>query len=62
MSPDGVQIADEAVRAPRLTLTPPPLNGRAQVNETGMRPFLSRSPFSDCPDLHTMVCCLIRYK
>ena len=37
MSPDGVQIADEAVRAPRLTLTPP-LNGRAQVNETGMRP------------------------
>jgi len=39
MSPDGVQIADEAVRAPRLTLTPPPpLNGRAQVNETGMRP------------------------
>jgi len=49
MSPDGVQIADEAVRAPRLTLTPP-LNGRAQVNETGMRPLPKRrESLASCP-------------
>jgi len=48
MSPDGVQIADEAVRAPRLTLTPP-LNGRAQVNETGMRPGPPNRGKKPCP-------------